>query len=364
MTSDELMPKTDDLFSSCENIPPITPIVFPAALDYWLGKTGNPPLNKLPADNSKKFRRVSLPRPYTLFINETTAMELNTGYGFQLPVSVVSLDDRKRHSGVTFKSPVLSTLLPPESFVKIDPSKNIFVACPELCLVQAAKHFPLHEIVEIACNLCAVYCLDESSKYNQSRRDAVTTVSDLNAYIKKAACLPGTNKARTAMQYATGNSNSPVESKLATMFRLPFFRGGYGFPEFGMNFKVQLSSRDYSRFNIQEIHTDFGWEEQKLVVEYDSNMTHLDAEQHFYDKNRSNIIACTKYNLLTLTSKDISSLTALDHAAKLIRSRLGERQCLPKYDKYAELRWTVYNSLFRKPVKSYTSAVFGKLSEK
>ena len=100
-------------------------------------------------------------------------------------------------------------------------------------------------------------------------------------------------------------------------------------------------------FGRESCHGDIVWPKRKVVLEYDSNLTHLSPEQHAYDKRRQTAYGLSGYNLISATAEDIRDLNTLDAFFKIVRKALGQRAEFAKYDRYRGQRFNTVKELLR-----------------
>ncbi len=93
---------------------------------------------------------------------------------------------------------------------------------------------------------------------------------------------------------------------------------------------------------------DMVWYEEKVIVEYDSNTTHLNSSQAAYDKKRAAAFMQVGYTVITLTPEDLKSLASLDKAFSVIRSSLGLKNVDHELTRNIKKRSEVFHLLFRK----------------
>ena len=91
------------------------------------------------------------------------------------------------------------------------------------------------------------------------------------------------------------------------------------------------------------------WKKQKVVLEYDSNLSHLGLEQHFKDKRRSTALNIAGYKVISITAEQIGNFGSIETAFLRIRSALGMRTHKDRWEEYLDLRRQVVKDiLFQK----------------
>ena len=140
-------------------------------------------------------------------------------------------------------------------------------------------------------------------------------------------------------------SNFPRESLLAVISMLSFSLGGYRLLPPSLNFSAYLSADIAKITGLESCNCDLVWPEQKLIVEYNSNLTHLDSDQHYKDTNRANVLMSSGYKLITITNNTFSTLNLLDNTFAMIRKDLGMKKCAKELIHYRKKRYSVVQEL-------------------
>ena len=269
-----------------------------SALQFWLDVSARANPNSF---SFTRCERIPLPGKYRLITNPDIIKTVASDLGLNLPLNMFAPDDSSRHAARSVRLSLLPGNLPNNSFIKLQdrqlPSRlremkiDIYVASPELCFLLFAGRLSFVRLIELGCNLCAGYAHSSSSDFKQIFRKPITNASMLSDYIAVAERIPGCKKARRAIRFIYDSSNSPIETKLAVIFALPYSEGGYNLPGFCMNERIVLSEAAAASLGIDSCLCDIVWNDEHAVVEYDSNLTHLDKGQHGYDKAKANALS-------------------------------------------------------------------------
>lgn len=319
------------------------PIIKYSALEYWLDGTNRyyyyrPDLH-------------SIEKNFNFFIDATFSQNLSKEYNLSLPLDIMVPVNHMRNQSSNCHFFSWINNLPFNSFVKLKDRANgneeIFIACPELCFVEAANLYSLPEAAIIGCLLCAQFVRDDSEAVKQRPRDPVTSTKKISRYIKKLENFYGAKKARMAIKYVKDDCNSPMEVNLAVIASLPICKGGYALNSFVMNGAIHLVKAFATEMQRKELHCDMVWPENKLAIEYESNLTHLSKEQHEYDKKRSNAIKASGYNIIYIVKNDTSSLSRLDNTFFKIRKALGLRTLSKRFDLNTDIRLDTFRKVFK-----------------
>ena len=320
----------------------ITRIVYPSALEYWLNEKGIPyrywDAGKPAQGGEKKSGRAGITE---------TVKRLN----FTAPVHVAVPKGTcwKRTTAIIYH--MIPKGFPEGSFIRM--ADDVMISSPEMCFLQAACVLPLHQLVKLACNLCAIYVLDPYEEYGQRNREPITTVSNITDYLQKAKGLKGVHLAKQAIQYAYDRANSPKEVDLVTIAALPIHDGGYGLTKMRLNYDVRLSEKGADHLGRETCCCDFVWLEKKVVLEYDSNLSHLSREQHARDKARVTALSLSGYKVISATAEDVLTYGKIEDLFRLIRHTLGERAYTSRLQEYSEKRRAVVMDIMFSENKCY-----------
>lgn len=320
----------------------IIPIINDSALEYWLdGTDKNEFAMKTNVDLSPRF---------SFTISKQLSENLVREYHLSAPINLMVPKAKKRRANSAYHLFPYPSSLPLKSFVELTDhyGETILVSSPEYCFLYAASKLPFHEVVRIGCLLCAMYIFDNTETMQQRSRIPVTTTRKIQKYLQTAQGMQGIKVARAAIRYVVDNCNSPTEVSLAVLACLPFSRGGYALEPPSMNELIPLSSAAKRQTNIKKIHGDMVWASHKLVVEYDSNLSHLHREQHEYDKRRASAIILSGYRLINLTAGQLSSFSTVDETFIMLRHVLGMRKMSEQMKQYEDLRWEVVHEIMLK----------------
>ena len=308
-------------------------IVYPSALEYWLWDKGVPyRFNAFPENEEVVFGKESL---------RALIQQMN----FSSPVSVGVSRNVNRKKDKEILCRVIPKNLPENSFVEV--ANGVFVASPAMCLLQAAGELPMHKLVQLANNLCAMYVLDPYEYYGQRRREPVTSVEEITNYLQTVRNVHHVREAETAIRYALNRSNSPRETELSTVGFLPWKYGGYGVKTPTLNLDIGLSDTGAEHLGRKTCCCDMVWLEEKVVLEYDSNLTHLSPTQHAKDKRRITALSLSGYQVISVTADDVRSFRSVEELFLRIRKTLGMQTDPARVQKYFDIRWDVVHDIMK-----------------
>ena len=191
---------------------------------------------------------------------------------------------------------------------------DIQVASPELAFCQTAYHMTFFEAVRQGYLLCANYRTNDLTG-DPDKRDPLTNARSLQEFAARYGGQPGAKAARRAARYVCpGAARSDMEVALAMLLTLPRKDGGYGLPQCNLNGDVVVPGHKFKAAPIT-YHGDLVWPEQRLVVEYDSNLHPRDPGQLATDAERRNDMQDAGWRVVTITWSQVVNASKLDVAA-------------------------------------------------
>ncbi|MCQ2512734.1 MAG: hypothetical protein MJ092_05025 [Lachnospiraceae bacterium] len=225
---------------------------------------------------------------------------------------------------------------------------DIYMASPEYCFLCASRDYEREKLVEIGCNLCAIYVKDSNEAYLQRKRHPLTFRDALSKFLKETSQIKGRKKALAASRYVIDGSGSPMESKLATIACLPKSLGGYGLRRPKLNYEVVHNDEGRAFLKRESSSCDMVWIKEKIILEYDSDLSHFDRNQFVYDKKKYRALQMSGYQVYPIIRDDLRSLTKLDSLFFTLRKCLKMKKEEEKLNQYVEMRRKVYQNLFSK----------------
>ena len=211
---------------------------------------------------------------------------------------------------------------PKNAFVKLN--GNIFVASPELCLVQMSRYLTDVQLGELAMNLCADYFIHPLTGKIEKRSRNITTLGKLHEFAR-ASSLRGAVKARQCLTLALPNSRSPQETKLSILLRRHETQGGEGFPSHIVNYQPDIAKR--SHLVEQDVfYIDIAYPRQKVGIEYYGEEYHQDPRK---DRRRINGLTSLGWTILTLEKQQLYNPELFAVFTGQLAARLGLRQSRP-----------------------------------
>ncbi|MCQ2512693.1 MAG: hypothetical protein MJ092_04820 [Lachnospiraceae bacterium] len=325
-------------------------ITYPTALELWLDGASWENTENYSYQNREL---QGLPELFAVPDFNEIAKEISLNMNVTPPVSFMVPSNQSRRNGRNYKKYVRPKHFPADSFIKMDTRLypglsryEVLIASPEYCFLYAAKDYSFCQLVEIGINLCAMYVKDQDSSFGQRQREPILTSKMLTEYITNTNNMKHHKKALMAAKLVQDNSRSPIESKLATVSCLPKYQGGYGLKPPKLNYDIYHSNAGKMLLNRESSNCDLVWPKEKIVVEYDSNLAHGNAEQFAYDKMKYRSLTISDYKVFPIVSKDLLSLDRLDEVFIAVKKQLNGKSERAALKKYRMKREEVYKELF------------------
>jgi hypothetical protein len=245
-----------------------------------------------------------------------------------LPLHILVASDGARKEARNLRCHISSGVFPRNSFIRGD--EGLVVSSPELCFVQMATELSFVELMMLGYELCGSYRIDKMSEPERGfRRDLpLTSVAALKSYLGRATGLKGCKNARRALPFITDGSASPMETALTLLLTLPYRLGGYGFamPQLNCPIEVEVNAREASgRRRKITYFGDLYWPDVRVDVEYDSDTWHLTSEQKAKDSTRQNALLSAGVVVLTVSRKQIMSVSEIRKLAEELSGLLKKR---------------------------------------
>ena len=260
----------------------------------------------------------------------------NPLYG-EKPVSLLVPHARFRRANSSISCKVAGGAFPPGSFFQL--RENLFMLTPEALFLRAAGHLALGALVALGVDLCGRYFLRIPDSVICDRTEFLTTPECMGDYIDAAAAMHGCKKARHALQFITGNSGSPAETKMWVQYCMPLRYGGFGLPFTHMNYDVSAGRLagliEQTDFCIDMVRVD-----PPLGMEYDGRDYHQDASK---DKRRRNELKVLGWDVYPIDSSILYNADESIRSGRQLAKLMGKRLRLDARwrKRFAELRQAI-----------------------
>ena len=268
---------------------------------------------------------------------------------------VVAYGDQRNLSGV--KTHVRRAPLPERSFYRLD--EDVYVASPELCLMQLASKLSESQAVKLAMEMCGCYAIDPMASFEGGlfdmrdedeqpgicKRPPLTSAAKLTAYAKRL--FKPDSRARSAhyLRYVADGSASPRETALSMLLCMPPRFGGYGFALPELNLRIKLTLREQLMVGAHHFDCDLYWSHNRIAVEYDSRLYHTEQEKQERDAIRRNMLQYKGVQVITATRIQVNKPSEFDKLARQIARAIGKRFRAPEKE-HIRMRFDLRKVLF------------------
>lgn len=248
---------------------------------------------------------------------------------------VVSYEDRRRLVGV--KNHIRKAPLPDRSWYRL--GDGVYVASPELCLMQLASELTEPQVVKLAMEMCGSYAIDptDSSDYGMfdtneeddenpgmAKRPPLTSAARLRAYAKRLHAANSRAASMHFLRYVVDGSASPRETALFMLLCLPSRLGGYGLALPELNRRIELTLSEQLMVGAHHFDCDLYWS-KRVAVEYDSKLHHTLQEKQEKDAIRRNMLQYKSIQVVVATRQQVNNQNEFDKLARQIGRAVGKR---------------------------------------
>lgn len=201
---------------------------------------------------------------------------------------------------------------------------GVYVASPEMCLLQSAVQSSLLSVVELGFELCGTYSFHWNGEGFYAR-DPLASKQSIIRLLDRSPSAPSGRRLRRALPFLQEGAASPMETALVLMLCLPPRFGGYGIPNPVLNFKHKTGAHMRKITRQGSFACDLYWPDARLGVEYDSDEHHNEASDVDRDVIRKNSLLGFDIDVVTVRRNQLMDANLFDRTAHLIAKRLGVR---------------------------------------
>ncbi len=212
---------------------------------------------------------------------------------------------------------------------------GIYVPRPELTAAQIAGHCPDALLARAVCILLGTSARRPDERYGSLGRPALATCASIAAYLDECPGLPGAERLSRLLPYLVEGVASPAEADLTLALCLPGRLGGYRLTRPVANHPTPLSPQARAIAGQSTAVADLSWPACGLIVEYDSDLTHLTPEQHARDASRRAALEHDGHKVITVTREHLYGPRSLEPIAQEI-ARCNGRRLRPRVASWPE----------------------------
>ena len=215
--------------------------------------------------------------------------------------------------------------LPPASFCELAGQR--YVSSPEFTFLQLASRRSITETVEIGCNLCSTFAVDDSGRGYAGKRNVLTFPEQLMGFARSAKGAYGSACAVRALRYVTPGAASPMEVLLVMAFTLPPELGGWRMPEVVANQPIGVDDRLVGLAGSRHFVSDIYLPSVRGDVEYDSYEYHTGKHRLDHTQARRNVLEVMGIKTVSATWGQISDFDKFEAFIWMVKERFGLEQC-------------------------------------
>lgn len=225
----------------------------------------------------------------------------------------------KTHRGRIWSGPV-----PEGSFH--DLGDGVYVPSAQFTFLLMASRLSLIQLVALGHELCGTYSFDDSKPRGMRKREvALSTLLELEEFIRLAGNLPGRRKAERALRYISNGSASPMETRDKMQFCMPFMYGGYALGPHEFNYEVELDQQASRIARKSRCRIDHYWPTIGEGCEYQGEYDHLSPEKYSRDRSRINALRSMGYPIYEMTYKHVSDLDQFESIALMLAKKMHKQ---------------------------------------
>jgi hypothetical protein len=225
--------------------------------------------------------------------------------------------------------------------------RNVYIPTPIVTLMQAAQSVTNLELYDMVSYLCSSFYITSGIDTSLERRHDSLALKEIERFSKLHSSRKGARKLLNATHYAFENAASPKEIELALKLTLPSKQGGLCVPRPLLNYKIELLENTKNLTDSSYYVADACWPNEKILLEYDSDMAHLTSEQKNHDEIKRRTLEAQGYRVFVVTRKQLSSIAQMENTARLILKAMG-RQFRHQSTNFETARNNLYDFYRRK----------------
>jgi hypothetical protein len=203
--------------------------------------------------------------------------------------------------------------------------RDLYIPTPIVALIQVAQSATNLELYDMISHLCSSFYITSGIDTSLERRRDSLTLKKIERFCKLYSSRKGARKLLNATRHAFENAASPKEIELALKLTLPSKLGGLCVPRPLLNYKIELLENTKNLTDSSYYVADACWPNEKILLEYDSDMAHLTSDQKNHDEIKRRTLEAQGYRIFVVTRKQLSSIAQMENTARLILKAMGKQ---------------------------------------
>ncbi len=219
------------------------------------------------------------------------------------PLHILVRDRDKRVRTERVVSHVWSGPLPDGAFYQLAP--GVLLSSPAFCLQQLCARSSEARAAATVMEVCGGYALSSGTPRGFHERQPLASLEELRERLAHEHGY-GVRRVREALRLALPGSRSPMETVVVLFFTLPVELGGCGLPAPQINGRVEIPSDLRAALGRPYLVVDLCWEDQRIILEYDSYTWHLAPRAFDGTQSRNEGLRDEGWMVRTVTSGILS----------------------------------------------------------
>ena len=258
----------------------------------------------------------------------------------QAPLHVIVDDPSRRIRRRGVISHVWSASLPDGALFQLTP--RVLIASPAFCLQGIATRYGEVRGALAAMEICGGYGRCASAPGGFYKRSPLATPEQLTEHFRTNHSY-GVRHARAAVAHAIAGSRSPMETVVVLLFTLPVELGGCGLPAPRLNVRVEISPELRAAIGKPYVVVDLCWDEQRIILEYDSYLWHSSALAVDSDSTRNEGLRDQGWMVRSVTAGMLGNDAMRRHLVSRVMRRFG--RALPSDERFDRLQHDLVQTL-------------------
>lgn len=284
-----------------------------------------------------------VPAPYP---GEET--RLANAFGLPLPLHVSVPCKNARRMRNTLTCHVHPICIPITQYVAS--AVNVFVASPELTLLQAAANLPasrsaLVELAVLCSEFFAAYVTDPGASSGLVRRTPISSIKRCQSFLARCGKTKGKPLFKRALGLAVEHAASPPELAMALLAGTPRHLGGYGLGKPLLNHSVETGRATGARAARHRL-CDLYWPKHRIAVEYYGRVAH-EGQAFVRDAERAAELSAAGVHTLVLSFAQLADFGKLEQFMVDTLARKLKRRDRKTLDAHAALRSQFHAEVLR-----------------
>lgn len=201
--------------------------------------------------------------------------------------------------------------------VALEVSKRLFVASPELCLVQMGTQAPEVDLALLAYEFCGFYAASPLQGGGFACRKPLTTVRKAHRFARVASGMHGVKPTHKVLSYVHDGSVSPAQTAMALLLTGPTRIGGMGFE--GAVLNKLVPTKEGERW------ADIVWPRYGIGLELADCALGISCRSRLQLDRRRRMTKVGAVSVSAVRLRDFVDLDLFDNLSRSIARAMGKR---------------------------------------